>query len=1449
MLRCPNCQTINPPQAKFCLECGNRLVVCPNCGTVNLPFAKFCIECGTALTPRGENTTPLSLDGEARHADTRSSTQPTPAYQTQAGTISAPTDALGAQQDLRGTFQFPRPSTPSEERRVVTVMFADIVSSTPLADRLDPEDMRAILAAYFNLMTEQIRRHGGTVEKYIGDAVMAVFGAPIAHEDDPDRAIRAALDMQIALANFNEQRQTRDQEATRLQMRIGINTGEVAAQSGGILSGGHVTARQDFLITGDAVNVAARLQQMAMPDTILVGERTYLTTRDVFDFRRIAPLNLRGKSQPILAWVVLGYRTRESLANSSLISYASIAQHPRGIEGLEARLVGRDLELTLMHATYARVQTEQHPHLITLLGVPGIGKSRLVREFIEGEQEKASCTTCDDALVAPRVLQGRCPPYGEGITYWPLIEILRTLLNVQEGETYGTIKSRLVGLVRDTLISAKRTEDPAEVASAIARSIGRELDITPLESRRTVQTTRSPGAHSPLSVASIDGTPALGVQVATPEGAEEYVDGRERERERQRSTHSKSTEQSGQQAALLRAWRIFLEALAQQQPLILVIDDLQWADEALLDLLEYLTDRVSNVPILFLCPARPDFFERRRDWGGGRRNFTTIALESLSNEESSELINELLKTDELPEALRHTILNRAEGNPFFVEEIVRMLIDQGVLVNEGDSWHVSAQHEVVLSELASPAAPPEDTLIDQHYVFPLRVPDTIQGVLAARVDLLNPLEKRVLQDASIIGRTFWLSGLLELATPYRGTDTRSSTSASIEVMRNTVLQTLDSLVQRDFITEMEKPARSPSEHDRVFSFKHVLIRDVVYNNIPRVRRSQAHAQLALWLEERTVGRTEQFVELLAYHFQQALANWSATLEMPISFPLSRTELRSRAIHYLTMAGDQALHSYYTIRAIQAYSEALELLEDSNVNTQTLCRMHDKLGDAYSQRANLDEAWEEYRQALQLMKEVPEAESKEQYDILLCLYERLAELPTRWGGWFNIEPDLQEVRSYIDAGLQLLEDLHKGLSEVDKTSTDSFTPGPDVSAQPIGEDDLSRDQVAFLTYQALWYLRQMDQPEAGSAERAELAEQALHSGNEALSIAEGKNDAIALWISLDALGFIYLRLHKYHESHSVQHRRLELVSAISSREELHDLYYSLGAAHERINDYQSALKWFGRASHIAQTMESPSMLLVSMIGRMYTWYHWNRWDEVCEVGRNILQMCEQYQLDEQWQFDALETLAEIAYRTGNQEEGDEYMRQCKRLVDLRGIQPELTRSIHLARQDWSRAIADYRTSVERSEPFPRPIVLSILAELSVMTSESTEVQQILCERAVSIADASGSCKGLAVALRARGRMYLELQNWEAAEQDLKQSLEQCEMLDLPWEWGNTLFCLGVLYHRRTNIFYTEDFTRRNADLGLAEFYLEQALGFYESLNAVNDAEKARLALAQESKPTL
>ncbi len=1337
---CPNCQTINPVNAKFCLECGTRLSGCPNCGTINPPGAKFCIECGTNLQIKRE---PVEVE--------------------RSGKIVDATEKAALVQNLPFAEQ---PLTSPEERRIVTIMFADITGSTPLAGRLDPEDMRAILTGYFNLMTEQIRKHDGTVEKYIGDAIMAVFGTPIAHEDDPDRAIRAALDMQAALARFNTERLARDPEATRLQMRIGINTGEVAAQSN------TATQYQDFLITGDAVNIAARLQQIATPDTILAGERTYLATRELFEYQAIAPLYIRGKANPISTYVVLRYKQ----------SGPAIIQHPRGISGKRTPLVGRTLELTLLHASYARVQAERHPHLITILGVPGVGKSRLVREFIAREQDLVKSAASSN-LRPPRVLKGRCPPYGEGITYWPLIEILRSLLDVQDSENNEVLQERFVQFLREIFLLAKRTEAPEEIAETLLRRIGRGLSET---ASRT---------EGPLY--------------------------RERPKPEPRSaSNSANLKQSATQGALLRAWRILFEALAELQPLIVVVDDLQWADEALLDLLEYLTDRITNVPLLFLCPARPDFLEQRRNWGGGQRNFTAIELESLSQEESSNLIDALLDTNDIPDAMRSMILARAEGNPFFVEEIIRMLIDQGILVHGGDgredgAWHMKNGIYTLPAGIHQTVERLEGNLLDNRYLLAIpHVPDTVQGVLAARVDLLAPPEKLILQHAAIIGRAFWLSSLMELA-------------AGMDV--ETILESLSALIRRDFVIEIEQAnVPNPVEPDRAFSFKHILIRDVVYNNIPRLRRALEHTRMALWLDENTVDRREIFTEQLAYHYQQALANWSigsAVDSIEIERPrqhnqtilLTRADLRSKAIEFLTLTGNQALHSYFGLRALRAYSDVFDLLVDEQADPLIRSKMLEKIGDAHTQRGTLDEAWQYYRRALRLIKD-------ENIDVqntyLLGLYEQLSLLASRWFTRFNTPPDLQELRGYIDAGLQLLEGKQ-----------------------------LSREHIAFLTYQAFWYIRQLEI--APREQKPGLVEQALSSAHDALIMAEELNNPRTLSLTLDAVSFIYFTYHKYEKALEIQKRRLQLESLLDDREELHDLYVSLGADYEDVADYANALKFYGRAWSNALTMESPAMVLTSMVGRMRAWRLWNRWDDARQVALEILQFIERYQPDEKSQLWALETLATIDYHRGKQEEGDQYARQYKRLLDqqiARSTSEDKLRvetrmhAIHYAQGDWQRAATDYKEKLAQSEPFPAPWLLSTLAEILLLTGEAQE-QADIYDRAVDLAEQAGACSSLIVALRARGRFFTERQQWSAAEADLHRALQDCKDLDLPWERAHTLYHLGLLYKQRASSPTSSD--SYTGDIGRARNYLEQALGFYASLDAHPAIKQVRAALLEES----
>ncbi|HTI14318.1 MAG TPA: adenylate/guanylate cyclase domain-containing protein [Dictyobacter sp.] len=1246
-----------------------------------------------------------------------------------------------------------------EERRVVTIMFADITGSTPLAAIMDPEDMRAILTGYFTLMTEQIRKHDGTVEKYIGDAVMAVFGTPLTHEDDPDRAIRAALDMQIALQHFNNQRLGRDSTATRLQMRIGINTGEVAAMTN------EGQLRQDFLITGDAVNIAARLQQVATPDTILVGERTYLATRDVFDFTTIAPLHLKGKSTAINAYVVQGLHQSGSV----------ITQHPRGL-GQPTALVGRTIELMLLHTNFARVQAERRPHFITILGAPGVGKSRLVREFIAREQELAKSAASQASIPSPLVLKGRCPPYGEGITYWPLIEIIRSLLNVQNNDTQDDLQERFISFMHDLFAKAHISESPEEIAETLLRRIGKNLN-----GRDTQDDALNQSDYSKTKFHT--------------------------------TLHTSNLKQAGTQSALLRAWRILFEALGEIQPLIIVVDDIQWADEALLDLLEYLADRITAVPILFLCPARPDFLEQRRAWGGGHRNFTAIELESLSWEESSNLIDELLNTNDLPENLRYIILSRAEGNPFFVEEIVRMLIDQSILVhgkkqeNGQDYWSVNLPGSAFLNDLSQQNDQTEDDLLTNNLLQLPHVPDTVQGVLAARIDLLELPEKLVLQHAAIIGRTFWLSALLELTN---------------NLTIDQILLALTSLTKRGFIVEIERKrtATTIDSNDQVFSFKHVLTRDVVHNNIPRQRRAYEHAHIALWIEEKIQDQQDSFSELLAYHYQQALIAWSTSsvidviqIKLPsspqrIPIRLTRALLREKTVRALVQTGDHALQSYYALRALRAFTDAEDILQESGKTveqTRTLATIEEKIGDAYTQRGEQDDAWQHYQKALRTAEASQDTPEEGQ---LLKLYDKLSLLATRWLLRFNTPPEIQEVRNYIDAGLRILAGL-----------------------------EMSSMHVAFLTYQAFWYIRQLET--APNKQKADLAKQALESGKQALTSAETLNNPRMLSLALDAMGFIYLQYHQYHKSLELQSRRLQIENFFrTDREEIYDLYLSLGAAYEQVADYQSALSCYGRARSSAMAMESPGMVLNSMVGRMNTWRLWNRWDNAEQVAQETLEFIEHNHQDELRQRWALETLAVIAYHRGNREDGAQYARQYRRLLEqqIQHTHPDETsqidisfRAIYHAQEDWQHAAEGYRNKLKATEPFPSPQVLSTLAELLITIKAPLEEQEATCERAVNEGERAGARKSLSVALRARGRMYLAQQKWEQAERDLRQSLELSEMLNLPWEQAHTLYFLGQLYKQHAGI--VTDSQERNSDREKGHYYLEQAHGYYASLKAM------------------
>ncbi len=591
---------------------------------------------------------------------------------------------------------------PRRERKVVTVLFADLVGFTARAEELDPEDVEAILRPYHERLRMELERFGGTVEKFIGDAVMALFGAPAAHEDDPERAVRAAL----AIRGW-----AREQES--VQVRIAVNTGEALINLGARPESGQGMA------SGDVVNTTARLQSAAPVNGILVGESTFRATRNVIDYEEAEPVEAKGKAQAVRVWELIEARAR--------VSTEAV--------GRSAALVGRDREIALLRETLIRVRDEPSPQLVTLVGVPGIGKSRLVRELFEVVEQGGVLTFWR---------QGRSLSYGEGVTFWALSEIVKAQAGILDTDGTDEARAKLRSAV-DTLIS-----DEAE-AAALEQQLG----------------------------------PLVGLAV-----------------ERELPGDS--------QKEAFAAWRRFFEAMAEQHSLVLVFEDLHWADDGLLDFVDHLVEWAGRLPMLIVCTARPELLERRPGWGGGKLNATTLSLSPLSDEDTARLFAALLGKPVLEAEQQQVLLSRAGGNPLYAEQFAHMV-----------------------SEGADPAG--------------AHVPENVQGIIAARLDRLPAAEKSLLQAAAVFGKVFWRGGLA---------DGRA---------RDEIERLLHSLERKSFV---QRARRTSVSDEPEYAFLHGLVRDVAYGQIPRADRAEKHRRAAEWIE--SLGRLDDHAEMLAYHYRSAL---------------------------------------------------------------------------------------------------------------------------------------------------------------------------------------------------------------------------------------------------------------------------------------------------------------------------------------------------------------------------------------------------------------------------------------------------------------------------------------------------------------------------------------------------------------------------------------------------
>ncbi len=627
---------------------------------------------------------------------------------------------------------------PREERKVVTVLFCDLVGFTSRAEQLDPEDVRAVLGPYHARLRSELERFGGTVEKFIGDAVMAVFGAPVAHEDDPERAVRSALAI----------RDWADEEG--IELRIGVNTGEAL-----------VTVGAEPLAAGDVVNTAARLEAAAPTGGILVGETTYRATREVVDFRDHGLVDAKGKAAPVPVWAAVEARSAVKVER-----------------GARVELVGRRRELLLLSETLNRAFSEREPQLVTLAGVPGIGKSRLAYELFRTVEQRPE-------LVYWR--HGRSLPYGDGVAFWGLAEIVKAHAGILETDSAAQADGKL----RAAVACLGGDEDPRWLEKHLRPLVG--LDVE----------------------AGVDGS--------RPEA--------------------------------FTAWRRFLESLAEQRPTVLVFEDLHWADEALLDFVDHLIDWASSVPLFVLATARPELLERRPGWGGGKPNATTLSLSPLSDEETTQLVHALLDRTVLPAETQAELLARAGGNPLYAEEFSR-------LVAEGRR--------------------------------PDQLPEGIQGLIAARLDALPDDEKMLLQDAAVVGRTFWLGAAAAI-----GSTTRWAAE-----------ERLHALERKEFV---RRERRSAVAGETEYVFRHLLVRDVAYGQIPRAERAARHQLAAEWIE--LLGRGEDHAEMLAHHYLSAL-------ELARAAGREDRSLVDRARVAVRHAGDRAFGLNAFPTAARLYSQAL-----------------------------------------------------------------------------------------------------------------------------------------------------------------------------------------------------------------------------------------------------------------------------------------------------------------------------------------------------------------------------------------------------------------------------------------------------------------------------------------------------------------------------------------------
>ncbi|HUY23699.1 MAG TPA: adenylate/guanylate cyclase domain-containing protein [Candidatus Saccharimonadales bacterium] len=773
---CSSCGTEAIPGSKFCARCGARLTRgCPACGFAIDPADTFCRECGAPLT--------LASGGASL------------------GT-TAPTGLL-----LNTTPLVSSTADDVVELRVVSVLFADLVGFTVLSESRDPEEVRDLLSRYFDVCRALVERYGGTVEKFIGDAVMAVWGAPLAQEDDAERAVRAALDLVEAVAALGE-----EVRAPQLAARAGVLTGTAAVNVG---------ARGQGMVAGDLVNTASRIQTQSQPGTVLVGETTRRATDAAVAYEDAGTHQLKGKAEPVPL-----YRALRVVAGVGGLLKS---------ERLEAPFVGRDRELRLVKEVFHTSTEDKRAHLVQVTGIAGIGKSRLAWEFfkyMDGLQSRYFWH------------RGRCLAYGQGVTYFALAEMVRGRAGILEAEERDSAIAKLQAVVEQYVPDA---EDRRFVLPRLAHLIGLEERTAP------------------------------------------------------------------DKQDLFAAWRLFFERLAEQSPVLMVFEDMQWADPSLLEFTSYLMEWSRAYPLFVMSLVRPD--SPAAGLAATTRNATLIHLEPLSPAAMDTLLTGLVPG--LPKPLAERIRGRAEGIPLYAVETVRMLLDRGLLVEEGSAYRPTGQIET------------------------LEVPETLHALIAARLDGMSQEERQLAQDASVLGKTFTPQGLTALC----GRDEPE------------LKPILASLVAKEVLSVQADP-RSPERGQ--YGFLQDLVRTVAYETLSKRERRSKHLAVAAYLEGAWSAEAEEIVEVLASHYLEA---WRLDPDDP-----GAHEIKSRAREMLVRAAERAAALAAAEEAESAFDRAAELSESSLERAA----LTERAGEMAELRGRPEQAETRYAEASKLLEEAGQA---------------------------------------------------------------------------------------------------------------------------------------------------------------------------------------------------------------------------------------------------------------------------------------------------------------------------------------------------------------------------------------------------------------------------------------------------------------------------------------------